>query len=114
MDFTCNEEARAGSALCIFHDENYVKDHYVEFEHEAAKRFEGKVRESFNENKPLECIGYYLPAIEFAKYFPPTTALTEKSFSQSVYFNKATFYGANFSGATFSNDSILFWSYILQ
>jgi hypothetical protein len=98
--FSCTEEARIDRSFCIFHDENYVKHHYVEFEHEAAKRFEEK--ESFNENKPLECIVYYLPAIRFAKYFPPTTALTEKSFSQSVYFNKATFYGSNFYRAIIS------------
>ena len=47
MDSKCNEEARAGSTLCIFHDENYVKDHYVEYERKADKRFEEKVRESF-------------------------------------------------------------------
>jgi hypothetical protein len=105
LDFTCNEKVRTGSSTrCIFHDKNYVKDHYEEFEHEATKRFEEKIRESISENKPLECIGYYLPAIEFAKYFP-TTTLTEKSFSQPVYFVKTTFYGANFYRATFPDEA---------
>ena len=82
-----------------------MKDHYEEFEHEATKRFEEKVRESISENRPLECIGYYLPTIKFAKYFS-TTTLTEKSFSQPVYFIKATFYGANFREAKFTNKAI--------
>jgi hypothetical protein len=90
VDFTSNEEASTGSAFCIFHDENYVKDHYEEFEHEATKRFDEKVRESISDNKPLGCIGYHLPAIEFAKYFT-TTTFTEKRFSQPVYFIKAKF-----------------------
>jgi len=82
-----------------------VKDHYVEYECEATKRFEEKVRESSSQNKPLKCIGYHLPTIEFAKYFS-TTTLTEKSFSQPVYFIKATFYGANFREAKFTNKAI--------
>jgi Pentapeptide repeats (9 copies) len=103
VDFTCKEDPRTGSStLCIFHDENYIKDNYEEFEHKATKRFEEKVKESSSDNKPLECIGYHLPSIEFAKYFPTTTT-PEKSFSQPVYFVKTTFYGANFRGATFSN-----------
>jgi hypothetical protein len=42
--FSCNEDARTGSKYCIFHDEKYVKDHYAEYEREATKRFEEKVR----------------------------------------------------------------------
>jgi uncharacterized protein YjbI with pentapeptide repeats len=105
VDFTCNEKARTGSSTrCIFHDENYVKDHYEEFEHEATKRFEEKVRESISENKPLECVGYYLPAIEFAKYFSNEANFHGATFSGKADFNSVTFSGkANFHGATFSN-----------
>ena len=49
--------------FCIFHDKNYFEGH----EQEAAKRFEDKVRKSINQNEPLICFGYYLPAINFAK-----------------------------------------------
>jgi hypothetical protein len=80
----------------------------VEYEGKATKRFEEKVSESLSENKPLICIGYYLPAIEFAKYFPTTTFTEKGSFSQPVYFNKATFCNiANFSIATFSNEAMM-------
>ena len=102
-DFSCREEARTGSIFCIFHDEKYVKDNYEKFEREATKRFEDKVRYSSDNDEPLECIGYFLPAIEFAKYFP-TTTVKEESFSQPVNFVKVTFYGlSDFTGATFSN-----------
>ena len=81
------------SEFCIFHD----KDHYTDHEKEARKRLENILEESISENKPLECIGYYLPYIDCAKL------LIQKTFSQQVYFNHATFSkGANFSGATFS------------
>jgi hypothetical protein len=96
VDFSCKEEARIGSTLCIFHDQNYVKDRYVEYELKATKRFEEKVRERSSKNKPLKCIGYFLPAIEFNKYF-------SISFVRPVNFMKATFYGADFTGATFNN-----------
>jgi Pentapeptide repeats (9 copies) len=109
----CREEARTGSKLCIFHDENYVKDHFEEYKNKATKRFEKKVHESISENKPLECIGYFLPAIEFAKYFPYTT-LTENGFSQPVYFNKATFYGANFREVIFSAEANFYWAKFQQ
>jgi hypothetical protein len=51
IDFSCDEEARTDSKLCIFHDEKYVKDHYAEYEREATERFEKKVRDSSSENK---------------------------------------------------------------
>ncbi|HEU4443868.1 MAG TPA: hypothetical protein VFR94_04255 [Nitrososphaeraceae archaeon] len=63
----------------------------MEFEREATKRFEKKVSESISDNKPLECVGYFLPTIEFRKYLPTTTFRGEKSFSQPVDFTKATF-----------------------
>jgi uncharacterized protein YjbI with pentapeptide repeats len=64
-----------------FHD----KDHYTQYEQKATERFENKVKDSISDNKPLECVGYYLPAINFA------TLLEGKSFAQSVYFSGSTF-----------------------
>jgi hypothetical protein len=97
--FRCNEKPRTDSSkFCIFHDEKYVEDYYPEYEHEAAERFEEKVRKSSSENISLECIGYFIPYVEFVK-------LTEKAFSQPVYFNNATFYGANFRRAQISNEA---------
>ena len=91
--FSCDEPNVTNSKFCIFHDKNYFEGH----EQEAAKRFENKVKESINQNKPLICFGYYLPGIDFANL------LEWKSFSQPVYFNEDTFSTeANFAGATFS------------
>ena len=50
----CKEPTENGQ-FCIFHD----KSHYIE--QKAAKRFEEKLRESINQNKPLLCFGYDLP-----------------------------------------------------
>jgi Pentapeptide repeats (9 copies) len=96
MRFDCNEPIIANSKFCIFHD----KDHYSEHIQEAAKRFKEIVSESISQNKPLRCIGYYLPAINFAKL------LEGKRFEELVHFDEATFYeGANFFRATFSKES---------
>lgn len=85
--------------FCIFHD----KDYYVKSakqaitpKYEVAKRFEDKVKESIDQNKPLICFGYYLPGINFAE-------LLGKSIAQPVYFSQATFSKeSNFRGATFT------------
>ena len=95
IKFACDEPSTTNSKFCVFHD----KDHYAEHEREAAERFEEKVKESIFQNKPLECIGYYLPFFNF------TNLLKERSFPQPVYFSKATFYEeAYFPEATFSGD----------
>ena len=63
----CKEQPTENGEFCIFHDKN----HYIEHEQEAAKRFEEKVRESINQNEPLVCSGYYLPEIQFANILEP-------------------------------------------
>jgi hypothetical protein len=91
--FDCNEPTIANSEFCIFHDE----EHYSEHKQEAVERFKEIVIESISKKEPLRCIGYYLPAINFAKL------IEAKRFEQLVNFHNATFYeGANFSEATFS------------
>jgi uncharacterized protein YjbI with pentapeptide repeats len=95
IEFSCNEPTITNSKFCIFHDEG----HYAEHPQEAIKRFDEKLGESISQNKPLECFGYYLPEINFAKL------LEGKSFAQPIYFDGATIYGrADFSGATFSKE----------
>jgi hypothetical protein len=120
--FACREPCRINSEFCIFHD----KDHYAEHEQEATKRFEEKVLESISQNKSLECFGYYLPGINFAKVIDAvakrieielTTApetvikafteflklLRNKVFPQPVYFSKAAFSKeVDFTGTEFS------------
>jgi hypothetical protein len=85
--FACKEPTVEGSKFCLFHS----KDYHIKDDPEAIKklenRIEEKVKESIDNNKPLECFGYSLPDIDFAKL------LGGKSFEQPVYFNDATFYG---------------------
>ncbi len=93
IEYTCEEPSIPNGEYCIFHD----RDHYAEYKQEAIKRFEEKLRESISQNKPLECVGYFLPGINFSEL------LKGKKFSQEVYFSNATFYGkANFSQVKFS------------
>src|SRR5829696_2152424 len=92
IKFACNEPAIANGKFCIFHD----KEHYTEYAQEATERFEQILSESVSDNKPLECFGYYLPGIDFAKL------LKGRHFAQPVCFNEATFYNeANFSEVKF-------------
>jgi uncharacterized protein YjbI with pentapeptide repeats len=94
IKFVCDVPSIPNSEFCIFHD----KDHYTEHEQEAARRFEEKVSESISENKPLKCIGYYLPEIK-----------VQGVFRQPVYFNETRFYrNADFSNVTFSGKA-RFW-----
>jgi uncharacterized protein YjbI with pentapeptide repeats len=99
IKFECKELSIANSKFCIFHD----KDHYAQHQQEVTKRFDEKVLESISQNKPLECIGYYLPEINFAK-------LKGVSFAQPVYFSGATFSkGASFWDAAFSEGKANFF-----
>jgi uncharacterized protein YjbI with pentapeptide repeats len=101
IKFTCDELSTTNSKFCIFHD----KDHYAEHEREAAERFKEKVKESISKNKPLVCIGYYLPDINFVELLEGESFEVE-FFPQRVYFSEATFYGeADFSKAKFSKEA---------
>jgi uncharacterized protein YjbI with pentapeptide repeats len=95
INFSCPEESRTEDSLyCIFHD----KDHYSESKDQAIERFIRKVLESISQQKPLECIGYFLPRVRFAE------VVMNNEFAQPVYFNEATFYEeADFSRVRFSD-----------
>jgi hypothetical protein len=82
------EENVLDSGLCIFHDENYLKDSRNK---EANKqKLKRKLSEKLVKPEPLICIGYHLPDIEF------------KHFDNLVLFLGAVFVRPiNFSGAKF-------------
>ena len=81
---------------CMFHDINYLKgDNYEKHKEEVANRFNRKLSKYRSNNMPLKFIGYCLPDTGYK--------FLNMKFNESVYFNKATFYGvANFHNATFS------------
>jgi uncharacterized protein YjbI with pentapeptide repeats len=96
-EFPCDKPSILNSKFCFFHD----KDHRDEYKQKAVEGINDKVKESILENKPLECIGYYLPDIDFAKL------LKDKGFAQPVNFSGAKFSEglADFSGVTFSKEA---------
>lgn len=96
--FDCDEDSFPGRDVCIFHD----KENYNEHRNQAIKRFATKVIQSVHENKPLKCIGYYLPSFDFASLLQDE----EKYFRQPIFFAKATFYEqANFSKTIFMKEA---------
>jgi uncharacterized protein YjbI with pentapeptide repeats len=93
-DITCDEPASRLNGFCIFHDKDYLYgNNYERHKEKVSKRFGEKLSEYSSNNMPLKFIGYCLPNISFKN----------NQFTEELYFDYATFYGAaNFSGATFS------------
>jgi hypothetical protein len=83
------------SGLCIFHDENYLKedeDNRKEHEQKVRDRLMSKIYDSIAQNEALFCIGYHLPDI----------TIREVNFTKPAYFSKCEFQGtADFSEASF-------------
>ena len=93
-----SKEDILNSGLCIFHDENYLreKDRREQNEQNVRTKLMDKVREKDYKKEPLVCIGYYLPSIR----------LVNKIFTNPVNFSKCKFQGeADFSDTTFSRQA---------
>jgi uncharacterized protein YoaH (UPF0181 family) len=82
ISFACKEQPPINREYCIFND----RDHHAEHQQEAVERLEEIVSECVSQSKPVECIGYYLLHINFARL------LKENTFAQPFYFSKETFY----------------------
>jgi hypothetical protein len=96
-NFDCHEAALP-SGLCLFHDENYLKEgeqkDRKEHEQKVRDKLMAKVHNSIDKKEVLFCIGYHLPGIAIREIFP-----------ESVYFTDCKFQGiANFISATFSGE----------
>jgi pentapeptide repeat protein len=99
IDYNCpDHEETLGSGLCIFHDENYLKEHkdiYKEHENKVRDKLMVKVRNSVDKKETLHCIGYHLP-----------DNTIKETFTTSVYFSECEFQGkANFSGSSFQGQT---------
>jgi hypothetical protein len=94
-NYNCPDEEILDSGLCIFHDENYLKegkDNRKEHEQKVIAKLMEKVRNSINQKEKLLCIGYHLPDI----------TIKEANFTKPVYFSECKFQGkADFIGASF-------------
>ena len=117
VPYNCDskDEDVLASGLCIFHDENYLKedkDNRKEREQKVKEKLMDKVRKSVDQKEALFCIGYHLPDIP----------LEEVNFTKPVYFTNCEFQGAadfrsarfiketNFNSAKFSGQAASFYS----
>lgn len=98
------EENILPSGLCIFHDENYLKEskHKKANEQNLKREFSKKLDEA----GPLICIGYHLPDFSFAqRHFAKSVNFSGATFMGLTDFSKAQFSDfANFYGAKFTNE----------
>ncbi len=89
--FQCDQEACENKDVCLFHDDAYLKDNnHPENKDKVIQKLYDRIYDSLFYNKPLFCIGYFLPDIRI-----------NKKFTQSVNFNYCKFQIAKFSRATF-------------
>ena len=109
-EFKCEEEGLC-NGFCIFHDKEYLedKDKFGENKEKVFTRLMTKVNDSINNDKPLFCIGYYLPNItditferNFANFAHPVyfsqAKLKQVDFSKAKFCGVVSFIGAEFSG----------------
>jgi len=81
--FECDEDAGTNE-FCIYHNEKYDN------KEEISKKISEKVEKALAEKKSLFCIGYILPEVK-----------VKGSFLEPVYFTRANFGNADFSGSKF-------------
>jgi hypothetical protein len=93
--FQCDQESLEGKDFCLFHNENYLKDHlHPENKENVIEKLRERIKNSERNKMPLKCIGYYLPDI-----------VLNKEFNQKVYFNYGKFQRAKFSSSKFSSEA---------
>ncbi|MFN3532434.1 MAG: pentapeptide repeat-containing protein, partial [Candidatus Brocadia sp.] len=111
-DANCTREAVAGSEFCMFHDENYWKEHEEEVRNEFLKLLKSNGEKYF--------IGFHLPRITFLDRIEGDlhmeltkihgnfviTSIIEFEFNGAVFFDMAAFQGAAwFEKATFKGEA---------
>src|SRR5919107_2722905 len=65
LPLDCKEQTTTKNGeFCIFHDKNYFEEH----EQEAVKRFEAKVKDSINQNKPFGMLWFLSAWYRFCKF----------------------------------------------
>jgi uncharacterized protein YjbI with pentapeptide repeats len=120
VNFECNEITDLPSGLCIFHDQQYLKDDDNQFTHKknVLNQLWAKINHDITKYNKVECIGYYIPDIKFSEIindnlinrinqtkidfnFNFATFLGKASFSRVSFSGKASFFGAKFSEANF-------------
>jgi uncharacterized protein YjbI with pentapeptide repeats len=108
FEYVCPEEKNIlDSGLCIFHDENYLKD--SESKEANEQNLKIKLSEKLAEPGPLIGIGYHLPDLSFEeKYFDKTVNFSEAKFMGLANFSNTQFKEADFAGAEFTGEANFF------
>ena len=78
IHYSCKDKAQNRKKRCIFHDKYFLKNR--QSRDIIRKEFFKKIH-NLESNEKIECIGYYLPALNFDK----------DTISHPMYFNKTTF-----------------------
>src|SRR5918912_3858405 len=95
VNYECSEDNEIlESGLCILHDKNYLQDqvHHEDQEQKVIQKLKDIVSDSIFYDKPLLCIGCYLPNIDFNQFH----------FDKPVYCSQSKFIGrANFAQCIF-------------
>jgi uncharacterized protein YjbI with pentapeptide repeats len=94
------------SALCIFHDNDYLHDKTNNDEHKRAvlNRLKRKANYAISDNEPLLCIGFQLPDFSLSDLSISKRFTKPAYFNDSQFLGKADFFEANFQErATFSD-----------
>lgn len=108
--YECPHEAIPGRDYCIFHDEEYQRNHpeiYVELE----RKFFEEIKEKVENNEPIICIGYTLPRVvldseETKKFFGTdefNLVVFDKCKFDTLVFSGIKIKTAHFKGVKFGN-----------
>lgn len=87
--YVCDEPAEniLDSGLCIFHDENYLKD--LKNKEANEQNVKNKLTEKIKKSESLICIGYHLPDLSFEQlHFDKSVNFSEAVFTGPVNFSK--------------------------
>ncbi|GIU71525.1 MAG: hypothetical protein KatS3mg003_1004 [Candidatus Nitrosocaldaceae archaeon] len=106
--YKCPHPAKV-DGYCIFHAEDYWREH----EEEVRDEFYKLVESAITDQKPLLCIGFNLPSFDFKPLkkkglkieFKKPVYFSSASFQAEADFNFASFQAADFSSASFQAEA---------
>ena len=112
IDFYCEEKDILKSGLCIFHDKNYLQDKASggRNEQNVLDKLMPKIHENVKGQKPLLCIGYYLPSIKINENFIMAAYFSKCKFQGFADFSASTFWGTSFADAEFSANTFFHYA----
>jgi uncharacterized protein YjbI with pentapeptide repeats len=110
IPYLCTEPEENNTGLCVFHDENYLKDLQNREANEQNLRRKLSIKLAGSES--LICIGYHLPDLSFEELqFDKSVNFSGAEFTGSANFCRARFTGrADFTRARFTGRADFRWA----